>query len=534
MASVVLLLALAWPACAAAAPRALPTVVQDDAQLLFQSDAQVRASLANLQALGGQWVRVTASWSDLTRDSGATREPAFDDRDPAAYEQDKWALVDRVVRLAPQYGLRVMIDVGFWAPHWAATDRASQTRPRTDVRAAPFARFAAAVARRYSGTFTPPQQAATGGGSAGGLGGLLAGLLELPAPPAPAPAPATPLPAATTLSLWNEPNEPVFLAPQWTVRGHHSAATAPTIYRRMVAAAYPAIKAVAPHDTVLVGGLSPHGHYGRQAGDMPPLRFIRAMACVDTRLRPIRTGSCAGFRKIPGDGWTHHAYDFDHVPSHRDGRARPDNAAIGDLGRLTALLHRLVARGRLSARLRDVYVTEFGYESNPPDRTVRWSVAQQARLLTWAEYLAQRNPHVKMWAQYELRDGVKLRTTGGAQARRGYGGLQSGLLYENGVAKPAARAFAAGLFASRRGGRVLLWGRLRAPGVRSAHIEARGARGGWRALATSARPGGRAVAGFAPAAAFQRYARRGRGVVFYRVAYVDAAGRHVGVAVPLA
>jgi hypothetical protein len=87
MASVGLLLALARPTCAGAAPRALPTVVQDDAQLLFRSDAQVRASMAKLQALGVQWIRVTASWSDLTREPTAAQEPAFDDRDPAAYER---------------------------------------------------------------------------------------------------------------------------------------------------------------------------------------------------------------------------------------------------------------------------------------------------------------------------------------------------------------------------------------------------------------------------------------------------------------
>jgi len=166
--------------------------------------------------------------------------------------------------------------------------------------------------------------------------------------------------------------------------------------------------------------------------------------------------------------------------------------------------------------LRDVYVTEFGYESNPPDRTVRWSVAQQARLLAWAEYLAQRNPHVKMWAQYELRDGVKPpdhgRRPGATRLRR----PAVGAAVPGRAAEAGGPAFTAGLFATRRRGRVLLWGRIRAAGVARVSIEAGSARGRWRTLATAARPGGRVVRAFGPAAVFQRYARRPSGVVRYR------------------
>jgi hypothetical protein len=177
----------------------------------------------------------------------------------------------------------------------------------------------------------------------------------------------------------------------------------------------------------------------------------------------------------------------------------------------------------VAPRLRDVYITEFGYESDPPDRTVKWSLATQARFLTWAEYLAQRNPQVKMWAQFEIRDGAMTRYKGGLQARKGFGGLQSGLFFANGEAKPAAVSFAAGLYASRRPhGRVLLWARIRTGAVHAVLIQGRGRRGGWRSLASS---------GPVRSGVLQRIVLAHASVRF-RMIYRDAQGRHVGVPVP--
>ena len=59
------------------------------------------------------------------------------------------------MRAARGAGMAVLIDVGFWAPHWATND-APGPRARTDIDPAAYADFAAAVARRYAGDFTPP------------------------------------------------------------------------------------------------------------------------------------------------------------------------------------------------------------------------------------------------------------------------------------------------------------------------------------------------------------------------------------------
>ncbi len=103
-----------------------------------------------------------------------------------------------------------------------------------------------------------------------------------------------------TFTLWNEPNHPGFLLPQRADRRVASA----HLYRQMVAAAYPAVKDEAPDSVVLVGGLAAHG---RRNG-VPPLEFVRALACVDDRLRPVATGDAPASSGFPGDGFAHHRY----------------------------------------------------------------------------------------------------------------------------------------------------------------------------------------------------------------------------------
>ena len=169
-----------------------------------------------------------------------------------------------------------------------------------------------------------------------------------------------------------------------------------------------------------------------------------------------------------------------------------DNARIGDLGRLTTLLDRLVEAGRLAPGLRDVWLTEYGYESHfYPGRPV-FGLEEQAVFLTWAEYLSWRNPRVKTYAQFLLRD---LPYTGPANpVRRPAGHWESGLLYADGRPKPMADAFVVGLHAARRAdGLVDLWGRVRGVEEGEATIERRAGRSRrWRTVATGP-VGGRTV-----------------------------------------
>lgn len=478
------LLALALAAVSAApAPAALETVLQDDATLLYRSPAQTRASMARLASLGVDRVRLTANWSVLTRDPDSDVRPTgFDARNPAAYEQERWRGLDQAVDLARAAGLNVLIDIGFWAPHWATHDPPGP-RARTDVNPQDFADFAVAVARRYSGAFVPPP--ATGPPPVPGEDeNLLEALLGLHKRPRPLPPPpGRPLDRVDQFALWNEPNQPALLMPQWHGHGRRARPESPILYGRMLRAAYPAAKAQRPDATFLVGNTASGGSEGR--GGVPPLRFIRALACVDRRLRPISTGACAHFSTLPGDGWAHHPYTRNERPDLRSPADEPDDARIAELGKLSRLLRRLVARGRLAPGLAQIHITEFGLETGYIPGRPRLSPATQARWLTWAEYLASRVPGVVSFAQFLLRDQPPGPVRVGNSDARGFGQYYTGLLTAQGRPKPAASQFVAGLFAQNRpGGRVMLWVRMRLPpGLKLVEIQRRDAPAArWRRL----------------------------------------------------
>ena len=63
---------------------ARPTIVQDDAQVLHRSTAEVRRTIRSLAGLGVDWLRVTANWSFIAPSPQDVRRPSFDARDPAA------------------------------------------------------------------------------------------------------------------------------------------------------------------------------------------------------------------------------------------------------------------------------------------------------------------------------------------------------------------------------------------------------------------------------------------------------------------
>jgi hypothetical protein len=473
------LLVVATPAQAA-----LETLVQDDAALLHRPTDQVRASMQKLRSLGVDRVRLTANWSILTRDPEAASKPAgFDARDPAAYPQAPWQGLDEAVRLAQEAGLKVMIDIGFWAPRWATTAPPGP-RARTNIDARAFADYAVAVARRYSGTWAPSSVVVTPPPPPPdqNLLDALLGRRPLEGQPTSVVVAGTPIPRVDQFVLWNEPNHPGLLLPQWKGHGRSARPASPAIYARMVRAAYPAAKATLPSAQFLLGNTSSDGG-SPPNGAVAPLRFIRELACVDVKLRPLRGGACAHYKRLPGDGWAHHPYPRQLRPDYRQAD-HPDNARLGDLGRLSSLLRRLAARGRIARPLQRIHLTEFGYETSRIPGRPTLSQGTQARWLTWSEYLASKVPGVVTFPQFLLRDLPPGPVRVSSSVNRGFGENYSGLQTVDGKDKLAASSFTAGLFAerlSRRG--VLLWGRLRlGAGLRGISIQRRRGGGSWRTL----------------------------------------------------
>ncbi len=439
--------------------KAMETTLQDDALLLHRSPAQVRRTARRAAALGADRVRITAGWSALSPQPRARRLPGapFDASDSATYPAGSWRALDTAVRAADDAGLKVQLDIGFWAPRWAVHRGSRNHRERWWPDPALFGDFANAVARRYSGGFRDPAD------------------------------PRRRLPAVRMYTPWNEPNHPSFLAPQWAHDGHGGwRPESPHIYRAMYEAAYRAIKRVSPLDAVLLGGTAASGSTTPGRGGVPPLQFVRALACVDDRLEPLTIPECRGFRALQADGYAHHPYSRTTTPA--TSSPLPDDVPLADTGRLTSLLDALAARGRIRGRL-DVYDTEYGYESRQDDPFAPFGRAAQAAYLGWASYLAWSDPRTRMFAQFLLQD-VDPRESGRRPGTRAYyRDWQTGLYDARGRPKPALEAFKLPFWAQVRGDpghRVIVaWGMVRPHrGAEIVRVERRTAAGAWVGVGT--------------------------------------------------
>ena len=419
------------------------TTLQDDAALLNGTTAQVRASARRIAALGADRVRLTASWSTLAPRPASRRRPRspFNATDSRTYPQAGWRRLDQAVVAAAEEGLDVQIDLAFWAPRWAVRRGGNRGRERYVPNAADFGRFATAVGKRYGGAFPDPV------------------------------APSRPLPSVRMWTTWNEPNNPDFLKPQWrkTDAGVWQPAS-PHVYRAMHNAAYDSLKRITGSNFVLVGGTAATGGDAPGAGGVPPLRFVRELACVDELLRPLRIPECAGYRPLRADGYSHHPYSMQTTPD-APGPTQ-DDAQLGDQGRLARLLHGLAVLGRIAQPL-PIYHTEYGYESRPPDPFGLYDPEQQARFLGWATFLAWKDPNVHMFAQFLLRD-LGGGTAGGKRGtRKWWSDFQTGLYFRDGTPKPAVQAFKLPFWATveqtAAGPALLLFGQVR-PGKGRQHV----------------------------------------------------------------
>lgn len=425
---------------AASANRSLSVGIADDRALL--GDPGHAADLvAKWQAVGVDTVRILADWEHIAPAVSSPRKPAgFDGSDPGAPGYD-WSALDAAVHAVSAAGMRLIVSITGPGPVWASSEPA-RGNGRWKPSPREYAAFATAVARRY-------------GAQVG------------------------------TYIVWNEPNQPLWLAPQFACRSFgHCTPASPAIYRALARAAYPAIKAADPGATVLVGSMSPTGGRPVTASTvMKPLLFLRELGCVDGRYHRARTPACRGFRPVVADGIDYHPHGVLRAPDQPD--PDPDQAQIADLGRLERAIDRVQRAGglRYSRRGRfPLWLTEFGYQTDPPDPYLGVSPGQQALWLQWAAYLAWRDPRVQALVQYEWLDEPVIGRGSGA---RDYSGWQSGLNYADGRPKPSLAVFPDPLWVDRRGGRATIWGQVRPGGAHTVTLQTRpGRRGAWTAAGT--------------------------------------------------
>jgi hypothetical protein len=458
---VLLLLALPAPALASHDQEAL---LQDDPKIVFaDSSAALDHTLAVLSSLGVDRIRVSVFWDLFGPDSKSTDQPVFDSDpgDPASYDPSAWDRYDRIVRLAAKHSIGVLFNPTAPAPAWAAGSKPGgvDVRRVKNPDAGAFGDFVEALGRRYDGTWPDPQPGH----------------------------PDATLPRVDHWSLWNEPNYPSWLWPQWRGVGRKRVPNAPRLYRRLVDAAYSGLsRSGHKDDTILLGETSP-GKGGRQG--IAPLPFVRELYCLSPRYQPYH-GRQAALRGCPttaasrarfttyhpglfaASGWAHHAYSLYFAPTYHF----PDReiVTIGDLPRLTRTLDRTFRRWGQTGNRPDIWVTEHGYQTKPPDPFATVSPARQALWITQADFLTYGNPRVASTAQFLLYDD-RPRARYRKKKLLYWGTWQSGLLTADGRRKPAFDAYKLPLWVSpqrvRRGRSVRVWAQYR-PGTPGADLTA--------------------------------------------------------------
>ena len=346
--------------------------IYDEAQTLYGPIPQTFSLLGQLHV---QEIRENLYWGGTY--GVAFKRPA-DPRDPndPAYH---WALYDRTVEYAQQYGIKVLFSI-YATPTWESGNPAKNVAPKN---ASDLRDFAYAAAKRYSGTFADETGRV--------------------------------LPAVKDWTAWNEPNNPTFLAPQYKRSGSTWVIKSAANYAKICNAVYDGVHATFnANERVACGVTAPRGNNDPNGSrpSVSPIAFLRA---------------CKKAGLLRFDAWAHHPYYAgpSDQPTTKPVTAKgaPATAVtLGNIGDLIKTVTQLYGNKR-------IWITEYGYQTNPPDTLFGVSWAKQAVYLKQAFGIAKKNPRIDMMLWFLLKDDPNLN------------GWQSGLLTIAGKKKPAFTAF---------------------------------------------------------------------------------------------
>ena len=446
------------------------SIIQDDVHLM----SDPAGTLQTFKSLGVTRVRVGMYWSHVAPSSSSTRRPNFNASDPGAYPAANWAVYDQIVQDAKADGISVYFILTGPTPVWATgpglpSGTTGLFRQAWKPSAAQFGQFVHAVGTRYSGHYHG-------------------------------------LPRVSFWSIWNEPNYGFDIAPQGT--NHGTIETGAVIYRGLVDAAWSGLRQTGHgHDTILIGETAPRGlNTPGNFNGVKPLRFLRALYCVDSSYRPLR-GSAASARGCPttgsgsarfrsqhpglfsASGYAVHPYPGNIGPASEPSRrpsaqeATPSSAATiptsptsrrsGRSSGSSTASTGSTARGRGSRSGTPNTATR----RSRPSPARRINAATAAIYINWGEYLSWRQPRLRSYMQYLLVDPPG-------------GNFASGLEFSNGTPKADYDAYRVPLFmpstSGRRGRPLEVWGGARASrfgGSRSVAIQFQaGSRGSFQTL----------------------------------------------------
>lgn len=339
--------------------------IQDDR--VFQVPAkEAESRVQTMTRMGASIIRVDVRW-----DIVATRRPKNpkDQNDPAY----NWAPYDTVVDAAAQRGVRVLMTV-WGTPGWAAdpavkTSKRYPDYARRPLKAGDYGNFAYALATRY----TPR--------------------------------------GVRDWEMWNEPNIPLFLRPQFQKQGGKWVNVSAGTYSALAKSFYANVKQVDKGSRIAGIVTSP-------AGDQCPSSCPRN---ADARTSPsdfLKGVNQAG-RRPPMNTVSHHPYP---ITKPRDTNF-PGASYIDlyNINRFQQEVDRTYLRGK------KLWLTEFGFATvKVSEYSMFVSEAEQAQYLQDAYRRVRPNKRIGMFVWYFLQDN---------------GQWGSGLLKQDGKAKPAAEVF---------------------------------------------------------------------------------------------
>jgi glycosyl hydrolase family 1 len=241
-------------------------------------------------------------------------------------------------------------------------------------------------------------------------------------------------------TVWNEPNSRTFSVP-----------VSPKLYvTRALNPVYAALHRASPVNQVAGGVTSPR----KTPSGLAPLEFMEGMRAAHARL----------------DAYAQNPYPV----------GRGETPSRGSCGTCFTMASLAEIRGDVTRSFgpKPLWLTEYGYQTNPPDRLLGVSYAKQATYLGEAALRVWQQPGVTVLIQFLLRDEPSI------------GGWQSGLVSARGAPKPSYHAFALPLAqVSRRGRLAVLWGQVRPGSGARTYVLQRAVDGRWQALGRADRTG---------------------------------------------
>ena len=369
------------PAAASAAP-GFQLGLFDDSETFGNTSA----AFPIYEKLAPDVLRITMHWNRV-----APRRPTkpADPADPAYV----WSEYDRVAIQAAERGIELVVTI-MGAPAWANGGKGPAVVPRKARGLRKFSRrlrkFARAAARRYSGTDAAEYAA---------------------------------LPVIDKWTAWNEPNLRNFLRPQYvrvkTKGGKRKfVRRSPVIYASICNAIHRGVhqsgKELGVDEQVACGVTAPGGNNNPRSSrpSISPLLFLRDLKRAGAKF----------------DAYAHHPYPGSPLETPADRPTVRTRISLGSVWRLLRELERLY-----SADV-PLWITEYGYQTDPPDRVFGVSGKKQAKYLDDATAIVVANPRIEMLIWFLLRD--EALPSGG-----GTGGWQSGLLTVDGSKKRSFKTF---------------------------------------------------------------------------------------------